>query len=375
MNGGALTFLEFFAGGGMARAGLGARWRCLFANDADAKKRAAYAANFGDGHLDGRDVNALRVADLPRARADLAWASSPCQDVSLAGARGGLSGRRSGAFFGFWSLIEDLGTHNRRPRAIVIENVRGLATSNGGADFARIVRLLTDAGYNAAAMALDAADFAPQSRPRLFILGLPHDAPARLFAAAPNPATAPRALVEAAARLGAGAALRWIAAAPARRRSADLIDIIDRDAPVDSLDATRRRLAMMSPRQRRALDALCASGAETAGAAFVRIREAGGARVQRFEARFDGLAGCLRTPAGGSSRQILVLVRKGRVSTRLMTAREAARAMGLDESYVLPARQNDALKLVGDGVCPGVVGWLARAVLEPALARPAKIAA
>jgi DNA (cytosine-5)-methyltransferase 1 len=42
-----LGYYEFFAGGGMARAGLGSGWTCLFANDIDSKKRASYAANWG----------------------------------------------------------------------------------------------------------------------------------------------------------------------------------------------------------------------------------------------------------------------------------------------------------------------------------------
>ncbi len=81
------TFLEFFAGGGMARLGLGRGWRCLFANDLDPAKCAAYRANFGGEELVEADIAGLSARDLPAARADLAWASFPCQDLSLAGAR------------------------------------------------------------------------------------------------------------------------------------------------------------------------------------------------------------------------------------------------------------------------------------------------
>lgn len=83
------TFLEFFAGGGMARAGLGPGWRCLFANDIDPVKCAAYRANFGGDDLVEQSIAALELEDLPQQRADLAWASFPCQDLSLAGARAG----------------------------------------------------------------------------------------------------------------------------------------------------------------------------------------------------------------------------------------------------------------------------------------------
>jgi DNA (cytosine-5)-methyltransferase 1 len=69
-------YYEFFAGGGMARAGLGPEWVSLFANDFDPKKAASYAANWGDRHLAVGDVARLSPANLPGS-ADLAWASFP----------------------------------------------------------------------------------------------------------------------------------------------------------------------------------------------------------------------------------------------------------------------------------------------------------
>ncbi|MFM7460079.1 MAG: DNA cytosine methyltransferase, partial [Burkholderiales bacterium] len=91
------TFYEFFAGGGMARAGLGARWECLFANDFSAKKAESYVANWGAKDLLVEDVNRLTTKHLPE-HADLIWGSFPCQDLSLAGAGAGLDGERSGSF-------------------------------------------------------------------------------------------------------------------------------------------------------------------------------------------------------------------------------------------------------------------------------------
>ncbi|HEX7947041.1 MAG TPA: DNA cytosine methyltransferase, partial [Phenylobacterium sp.] len=139
------TFYEFFAGGGMARLGLGDAWTCAFANDFDPVKAATYRANFPDaaGHFHEGDVWALSADDLP-GRADLAWASSPCQDFSLAGGRAGLAGGRSSAFFGFWRLMAALDDAGRAPRTIVIENVSGLLTSHGGADFAALGAALAE---------------------------------------------------------------------------------------------------------------------------------------------------------------------------------------------------------------------------------------
>ena len=82
----------------------------------------------------------------------------------------------------------------------------------------------------------------------------------------------------------------------------------------------------------------------------------------------DGRAGCLRTPAGGSSRQTLMLVEEGRVRSRLMGPRELARLMGLPDDYALPARYSAAYHLLGDGVVADVVRWLAAGLVEPLLA-------
>src|SRR5204863_1441915 len=130
---------------------------CAFANDFDPVKAGAYRANFPDAasHFHEGDVWALSADDL-RGRADLAWASSPCQDFSLAGGRAGLAGGRSGAFFGFWRLIEALNREGRAPRAVAIENVTGLLTSHDGADFAALCGALVDQGYRFGVLEVDA---------------------------------------------------------------------------------------------------------------------------------------------------------------------------------------------------------------------------
>jgi DNA (cytosine-5)-methyltransferase 1 len=106
------SFLEFFAGGGMAHVGLSGRFDCAFANDLDPMKCAAYRANFPDARIEQGDVWNLVPASLPTA--DLAWASFPCQDLSLAGSRRGLNAPRSGAFWGFWNVMEKLGPARQR---------------------------------------------------------------------------------------------------------------------------------------------------------------------------------------------------------------------------------------------------------------------
>lgn len=364
------SFYEFFAGGGMARLGLGGGWTCAFANDFDPVKAATYRRNFADaaGHFHEGDVWKLAAADLP-GQADLAWASSPCQDFSLAGARAGLSGGRSSAFFGFWRLVEALGAEGRAPRTIVIENVSGLLTSHGGADFAALGEALAAQGYAFGALEIDAARFLPQSRPRVFVIATREPPPTGLTGASPFHT---RAVAAAHAALPARLADRWIwwrlVAPPAR--NSDLAALLESDSQVawHAADRTTALLDLMAPLHRARLEAMQARGERAVGAVFRRTRTEGGRRVQRAEVRFDGLAGCLRTPRGGSSRQSIVVVDGGVVRSRLLSPREAARLMGLPDAYALPKAATAALHVAGDGVAVPVVRWLARELLEPLLA-------
>jgi len=363
------TFYEFFAGGGMARLGLGLGWECVFANDFDAMKAETYRANFGDAHLDTRSVWKLTAADLP-GRADLAWASSPCQDFSLAGGRAGLGGGKSSAFFGFWRLMQALAKEGRAPRTIVIENVVGLFTSHGGLDFEAVCAALAGAGYRFGALEIDAADFTPQSRVRCVVIATLDD-PVGLTGA---PA-ASRNVAEARGRLPAALASQWIdwRLPPAPRRNVDLAAVLEPDEAVAwrSVEETQALVGLMDDLHRRRLDAVLASGERRVGAAFRRMRQG----RQRTEARWDGLAGCLRTPGGGSSRQFLLFAEAGEVRSRLLTPREAARLMGLPESYQLPASRNAGLHLAGDGVVAPMVRHLADNILRPLLAGRASQAA
>ncbi len=371
------SFYEFFAGGGMARLGLGAGWRCLFANDIDPAKAATYRANFADAarHFREGDIWQLAADDLP-GLADLAWASSPCQDVSLAGTRAGLAGGRSSAFFGFWRLIEGLTAQGRAPRTLVVENVSGLLTSNDGRDFIALGAALAAQGYSFGALEIDAVRFLPQSRPRLFVIATRDPPPPALVGESPFQT---RAVKAAAARLPAALADRWIwwrmPAPPAR--NTDLAALLEDDAAVawHPPERTARWLALMAPLHLARLEAARARGERVVGAVYRRMRVEAGVKVQRAEVRFDGVAGCLRTPRGGSSRQVIVVVESGQVRTRLLSPREAARLMGLSERYVLPKAATSALQVAGDGVAVPVVAWLAHELLEPLLDRARVVAA
>ena len=367
-----LTFYEFFAGGGMARTGLGEGWRCLFANDFDPRKTVVYRDNFGGDDLTEGDVWAVRPDQLP-GRADLAWASSPCQDLSLAGRRAGLGGARSSAFWGFWRLIEALAAEGRAPRAVVIENVVGLLTSHGGADFTALCGAFARAGYRFGAVEMDAALFTPQSRPRMFLVAV-RVGPSRDVAVEPAAPFHSARVVEAFARLPEDlkTCWQWWRLPPPPARNTHLHALLEPDDAVKWRDAaqTAALVAQLTPRHRARLDAAVAKDGRAVAAVYRRIRVEKGQRVQRAELRLDGLAGCLRTAGGGSSRQFLLFAEPGRIRSRMLSPREGARLMGLPDDYRLPRAATAALHVAGDGVAVPVVRWLAQTLLEPLLLAP-----
>lgn len=367
-------FYEFFAGGGMARTGLGPGWTCRFANDFDPKKGAAYRENFGAGELKVGDVAAVTPADLPGV-ADLAWASFPCQDLSLAGVGAGLKGERSGTFYPFWKVMTALAEERRAPAIVALENVCGALTSHGGKDFEAICRTYADAGYRAGALVINADLFLPQSRPRLFVIGVRADVavPPALLAPGPVEPFHTKALRKAVERLPADlqAGFLWWNLPVPRPRALSLADVIE-EAPDSvawhSAAKTRELLAMMSPVNAEKVQAARRAGRRMVGGVYRRTRlNHNGAKVQRAEVRFDDVSGCLRTPAGGSSRQVIMVVDGDRVRTRLISARETARLMGLADDYRLPRNYNEAYHLTGDGVAVDVVRHLARHLFEPIL--------
>ncbi|WP_332677583.1 DNA cytosine methyltransferase [Brevundimonas sp.] len=366
-------FYEFFAGGGMVRAGLGEGWRCLFANDIDAGKGLAYRANWGEADFHLGDIGAVSASGLP-GEAELMWGSFPCQDLSLAGAGAGLGGRRSGTFHAFWDVARGLAADGRAPAIVAVENVCGTLTSRGGRDFEVVCQTYVDAGYRPGVLIINADRFVPQSRPRLFVIGVRGDLATPPGLAAPGPLEPfhPASLRRAVDRLPEALRARmawWRLPEPATPPT-DLATVIEddpADAPWSPPERTARLLALMSPVNLAKVEQARRDGGRRVGALYRRTRQgADGGKLQRAEVRFD-IAGCLRTPAGGSSRQTVLVIDRGEVRSRLMSARETARLMGLADSYRLPASSSAAYRLTGDGVAVPVVRHLAKWLFEPIL--------
>lgn len=360
------TVAEFFAGIGLMRIGLEeAGWSVTFANDIDPQKYQMYGLQFKDdrSHFVLGDVHDIDAGSVPDVA--LATASFPCNDLSLAGSRGGLAGKQSSAFWGFIRVLDEMKT--RRPLLVLLENVTGFLTSHGGADFASALIALNRLGYSVDAFILDAASFVPQSRQRLFVIGVM--AENRTL----NERVRTLGFYESAVRPKALATfilthpnIDWrIRELPNPPETVSALDTILEDIPHEasewwSSERATYLLSQMSVTHRATADRMIGGENWSYGTVFRRVRHG----KSMAELRTDGIAGCLRTPRGGSGRQILFKAGRGKFFSRLLTARECARLMGAGD-YEISVPLNQALFGFGDAVCVPVIEWIARYYLNP----------
>lgn len=365
MNESEKTVAEFFAGIGLMRIGLENQgWRVAFANDIDRDKWQMYIDHFGDtGEFIVEDVHRIKASEVPAV--GLATASFPCNDLSLAGARHGLAGAQSSAFWGFIDVLKAMKRQHRLPPVVLLENVTGFLTSHGGQDFEDALLALNDLGYAVDAFIIDAARFVPQSRQRLFVVGTKSRKVDELndFKSFYESDVRPRAL---ASFILLHPDINWSIRnlPPLPQRSKQLADILE-DLPLNhqmwwNQKRSNYMLNQMSPKHRAQAEAMIQGAKITFGTVFRRVRNG----QSMAELRTDGIAGCLRTPRGGSGRQILFAAGKGRFAVRLLTPRECARLMGADH-FILKTSLNQALFGFGDAVCVPVIEWVAQNYLNP----------
>jgi DNA (cytosine-5)-methyltransferase 1 len=363
---GSKTCAEFFAGIGLMRLGLERQgWSVLFANDIDRDKFDIYRSNFNcsDGHFIHQDIHKLSATQIPSVT--LATASFPCNDLSLAGSRKGLHNGQSSAFWGFVEILSGLGP--RKPPLILLENVTGFLSSHGGKDFSDAMRALNELGYCVDPFILDAASFVPQSRQRLFVVGFLRkfsetnrsEDNQRFFESEVRPKALANFILD---HPEIDWAIRQLPVPP--RSSKRLIDVLE-DIPRDSNiwwseQRTSYLLNQMNQKHRAIADKMISGRSWSYGTVFRRIRNG----KSMAELRIDGIAGCLRTPRGGSGRQILLKAGKGICFARLLTPRECARLMGAD-NFELNVSLNKALFGFGDAVCVPVIEWIATHYLNP----------
>jgi len=340
-----------------------AGFRVTWANDNEPKKKAMYDCQFGRSTKESfvlGDIAKIRVEDVP-GDAKLGWASFPCTDLSLAGQRAGLSGHQSGTFWHFVRLMDELG--DRRPEVVVLENVVGFASSHGGDDLTTAVRAFNSLGYSIDVLTIDARRFLPQSRPRLFLVGIqdpPDDVPE------PNSELRPDWL-------------QWVFGDKSLRTHRALLpappppltegfsDIVETMSTEDERwwDESRCEtfVASLSPTQLERVAALWHSPDIKYRTAYRRTRN--GTPV--WEVRPDDIAGCLRTARGGSSKQAVVRLGDNCLQARWMTPLEYARLMGAEDYDMSAVRDSQALFGFGDAVAVPAVAWLAENYLMPVI--------
>jgi DNA (cytosine-5)-methyltransferase 1 len=360
---------EFFAGIGLAGMGLKEDgWNIRFANDNNPDKLVFYRThvNGAASYLDGRDIHRICAADVPNIA--LATACFPCTDLSLAGAQRGLEpGTESSAYLKFTSLLCEM--QGRRPPLVVLENVLGMISSRGGADFTTCLTELQRAGYTVDPFILDAKWFVPQIRPRLFVVAVRNDLAPSGHVSSDGVAEVMTLRSPALAKfISEHPELPWSLRplpSPGKRRlrfSQILDHVPDGDSRWWSTERANKLFNQMKPKHQEVVREMMNSTRAKYGTVFRRMRDG----KSTAELRTDGLAGCLRTPKGGSARQILFRASNGKYAARLITPRECARLMGA-ENYTFPkgASVNESLFAFGDGVCVPVVRWISEHYLIP----------
>ena len=360
-----LTCAEYFAGIGLVRIGLEqAHWHITFANDWSHHKFEMYSAHFQNSsqHYKVQDIFSIDPEHVPNTL--LATASFPCTDLSLAGHFQGLNGEQSKAFWGLTQILEKQLT---KPKLVMLENVSGWITSNGGQDFRIVIQALNRLGYVCDVFTIDAAHFVPQSRPRIFVIGIQKNRGNQdIFILSRRSSCLKTQTLEKAilSNLDLGWNFLEIPQLPQKIKpnlSSIVETLTDDDQRWWSDHEIERHLTMMSSVNIDYLKELKELPFFSYCTMYRRVRQG----QQKAELRKDGFAGCLRTARGGSSRQMLVRVGQQSIRMRLMTPREYARLQGVPDDYPLPSQVNQALSGFGDAVCVPVITWIAENILNP----------
>ena len=145
--------------------GIRSIYSCVWANEIDKYASQIYRKNFGEGELYEGDITKVKADDIPNH--ELLVGGFPCQSFSIAGKRGGFSDTRGTLFFEIVRIAQ-----KKRPRLLLLENVKGLLSHNSGSTFGVILQTLDEIGYDCQWQVLNSKNFrVPQNRERVFIIG------------------------------------------------------------------------------------------------------------------------------------------------------------------------------------------------------------
>jgi DNA (cytosine-5)-methyltransferase 1 len=371
------SFYEFFAGIGLVHLGLKpGGWECLWANDIDEAKKEIYELNFPNQYFSLKDIWKVRSSELP-GNAFLATASFPCTDLSVAGARKGLEGEQSGTFYAFSKILRGLKRTKRTPPLVMVENVVGLLTANEGKDVEIVLSELASLGYILDLIELNAIHFIPQSRPRVFIFGVNKEISQAIMIPKDDRMALSRwkAIIDDQSALRTDNVLKtiernrnlpWAAfpLPPLSKRHNNIHEIMEEIPNSSELwwskDRKEKTYSQMSKRNINKLLQMMNSEKYSYGTIYRRVRAEG----SMAELRNDGVSGCLRTPRGGSSKQIVLKAGRGEYSIRWMTPREYARLQGVPDGYNLPSDVTKSIFGLGDAVCVPAISWIDENILS-----------
>lgn len=374
------NFVEFFAGVGLVREGLSkSGWSCVWANDISPDKQETYVENFGNKDFWLGDIwDVAKDSNLIPDNVFLYTASFPCTDLSVAGNRAGLAGAESGTLNALIEILKNKREKGSAPKVVLLENVRGFLTSRKGKDIEKTVKYFSDLGYFVDIIELDAIYFSAQSRPRVFVIAVDEKL-ARQSMKIKNGFQLLDcwwADFEKHTRLRSDKiksiilssdSLNWalLDLELPHKLDSRLSDVIETEISDDSClwwsDERQDHLfKQMSKNHKLALKEMVGGDDYSYGTVYRRVRKG----KSMAELRTDGYAGCLRTPRGGSSKQIVIRAGKGNWKVRLLTPREYARLQGVRDCFKLPSNANKSYFAMGDAVCVPVIEFISKNVLD-----------
>ena len=165
-----MNVVSLFSGlGGLDKGFADTGYNIVWANDFDKYAVQTYKANFGD-HIVLGDINEIPLEIIPDC--DILIGGFPCQPFSMMGQQKGFEDTRGTLFFRIAEIVDDKIKRGKKPKAIILENVRSLRTHNNGKTYKEIHRVLQDVlGYNVFCDILNSADYGiPQTRNRTYIV-------------------------------------------------------------------------------------------------------------------------------------------------------------------------------------------------------------
>ena len=373
-------FAEFFAGVGLVREGLNkSNWECVWANDISSDKRDTYVDNFGGSDFWLGDIwDVVKNSDAVPDDAFLYTASFPCTDLSIAGNRAGLAGKQSGTLNAIIEILRNKKNSETAPKVVLLENVRGFLTSHKGEDVKQTVKYFSELGYFVDIIELDAIDFSAQSRPRVFLIAVQETLALQtmrikkstdLFDSwwlefEKHPTLRSKKVKDI---ILSSEDLNWglLNFCSPSKAETYLADIIDTDISDNSdlwwnEDRKKHLYEQMSKNHQITLNKMIKGSNFSYGTVYRRMRKG----KSMAELRTDGFAGCLRTPRGGSSKQIVIRASNNEWSVRLLTPREYARLQGVRDTFKLPNNNNKGYFAMGDAVCVPVIEFIAENIFD-----------